>query len=67
MVVMSKIGTELAKKYKEHPVIVNAIASHHGDVEANKVRLQSAHCRWPVTPSSAPRPGSRRESMEVLH
>jgi ribonucrease Y len=46
-----EIGVEIAKKYKEHPVVINSIASHHGDTEATSL--------------SAARPGARRETLET--
>ncbi len=55
------ISAELAKKYGEHPRVVNAIAAHHEDVEITcleAVVLQIADTL------SAARPGARRELLE---
>lgn len=56
------IGADLAKKYKESPEIINAIAAHHGDTDFNTleaVLIQSADA------ISAVRPGARRETLEA--
>ncbi len=57
-----QIGSELAKKYKESPAIINAVEAHHGDTDFHTmeaVLIQSADA------ISAVRPGARRETLEA--
>jgi ribonuclease Y len=55
------VGMELAQKYKEHPVICNAIGAHHDEIEMTNIIS-------PIVQScdaiSGARPGARREVME---
>lgn len=55
------IGSELARKYKENEMIVNAIESHHGDTEATNVISVIVAIADTL---SASRPGARSDSLE---
>ncbi|MEJ5262180.1 MAG: ribonuclease Y [Ignavibacterium sp.] len=55
------IGYDLTKKFKEHPIVVNAVGSHHEDIEMEHpiaALVQSADA------ISGARPGARREPLE---
>ena len=56
-----QIGVELAKKYGEDKVVINSIASHHGDCDADSVIASIVAIADTI---SASRPGARNDSSE---
>ena len=57
-----QIGADLCRKYKESPIIVNAVEAHHGDVEPESLIACLVQAADAI---SAARPGARRETLET--
>ena len=57
-----KIGVDLCRKYKESPIIINAVEAHHGDVEPESLIACIVQAADTI---SAARPGARRETLDT--
>ena len=57
-----EIGVDVLKKYKENPLVINAVEAHHGDVEPQTLEAVLVQAADAI---SASRPGARRETLEA--
>jgi ribonuclease Y len=56
------VGHDLTKKYGEHPIVVNAVGSHHEDIPMEHAIASLVQAADAI---SGARPGARRESVEA--